>query len=92
MGFWNLWLTETLISFRNTPSLELASTATLGDIKAGKEKIKVEERATKSKNKNIKQDFPHQYSWACHFTSQDLYFLPEINKMGKGSLLNSFQG
>ena len=42
-----------MISFRNTPSLVLASTATLGGIKDGKEKIKVEESATKSKDKNI---------------------------------------
>lgn len=81
-----------MISFRNTPSLVLASTATLGGIKGGKEKIKVEESATKSKDKNIKGAFLHQYSWARHFTTQDLYFLPEINKMGKGRLLNCFQG
>ena len=91
MAFWSLWLTKTLISFRNTPSLVLASTATLGGIKGGKEKIKVEESATKSKDKNIKGAFLHQYSWARHFT-QDLYFLPEINKMEKGRLLNCFQG
>ena len=80
-----------MISFRNIPSLVLASPATLGIIKDEKEKIKVEESATKSENKNIKGAFLQQYSWACHFTTQDLYFLPEINKMGKGRLLNSFQ-
>lgn len=67
------WNTNRLQKY---PSLVPASPVTLDGITNRTEKMEVGESAAKSKPKNIKRAFLNGYSWACHFPTQDLYFLP----------------